>query len=103
MYGISENVREMLLHVMNHTSSMYAKSSEKRTFLTFRHSCAYQGGGKGGGGGGGGGGRGGRGGRAVGNVRYFHSCDIMSNYKSSTNFLEFKIDIISNRLPSRSL
>ena len=39
----------MLLHVMNHTSSMYAKSSEKRTFLTFRHSCAYQGGGKGGG------------------------------------------------------
>ena len=87
----------MLLHVMNHTSSMYAKSSEKRTFLTFRHSCAYQGGGKGGVG------RGGRGGRAVGNVRYFHSCDIMSNYKSSTNFLEFKIDIISNRLPSRSL
>ena len=44
----------MLLHVMNHTSSMYAKSSEKRTFLTFRHSCAYQGGGKGGGGGEGG-------------------------------------------------
>ena len=39
---------------MSHTSSMYAKSSEKRTFLTFRHSCAYQGGGKGGGGGGGG-------------------------------------------------
>ena len=36
----------MLLHVMNHTSSMNAKSSEKRIFLTFRHSCAYQGGGK---------------------------------------------------------
>ena len=44
----------MLLHVMNHTSSMNAKSSEKRIFLTFRHSCAYQGGGKGWGGGGGG-------------------------------------------------